>query len=196
MRLKEIKKIKWVSKRLGPDTFKGYSQVAETGELIGEVGDFNIYRTKERTGGYELAIIVTTQEGKPVGAVYLAKDKRFKAKKAYTTAVEFLPEVQGMGLAPEVYRFLVRDWKYILVSDDYQSAGGQSIWRRLAAYPDIDLFAYRKPEGKKPQYSSVDVNDLNDLEGVFDVYPDPHADEEEAEFAESDTWLIASAKKR
>ena len=65
-----------------------------------------------------------------------------------------LPEYQGKGVMPELYKLAIRDVGTIK-SDVEQSAGGTAIWKRLAQDPDVVVYAYNE---KSDEYAMVDNN--------------------------------------
>jgi hypothetical protein len=65
-----------------------------------------------------------------------------------------LPEYQGKGVMPELYKLAIRDVGTIK-SDVEQSAGGTAIWKRLAQDPDVVVYAYNE---KSDEYAMVDDN--------------------------------------
>lgn len=52
---------------------------------------------------------------------------------------------QGHGLAPLLYRYVLRKLGIVLQAGKYQSAGGRKLWAQLAKMKDVTVFAcYRR----------------------------------------------------
>ena len=63
--------------------------------------------------------------------------------------------IHGLYAAPgnpvkahEFYRALVRDLGLTLVSDRKQSPGGNRVWQRLEAYPDVEVYGFDTETGE------------------------------------------------
>ena len=64
------------------------------------------------------------------------------------TMVEIGREYNGYGLAPKLYRALMRATGINIISGSIQSRGGQSIWNRMFDTKGVRLMAYRHTERK------------------------------------------------
>lgn len=63
--------------------------------------------------------------------------------------------INGLYAAPgnpvkahQFYRALIRDLGLTLVSDRKQSPGGNRVWQRLEAYPDVEVYGYDTQTGE------------------------------------------------
>jgi GNAT superfamily N-acetyltransferase len=108
--------------------------------------------------------------------VTIVPDEEYDA--AYTIdMVSVDSEYQGMGLAPKVYRKLLKRLpKLLLKAATIQSPGGRYIWYTLAKYRDIDVYAMT-PTGR---YHGIELDDVSaELTlGHTDIY-----DNERTEYA-------------
>lgn len=57
------------------------------------------------------------------------------------TAVDY--SFQGFGIAPKIYREILRRVNMGIVSGDSQSAGGQGIWKKLIAEKSVSVLTFR-----------------------------------------------------
>ena len=61
-------------------------------------------------------------------------------KESYEIAmVQIDSKYQGFGLAPKIYRYLMKKIGVTLKAGTQQSYGGRSIWNDLAAYKDVQV---------------------------------------------------------
>lgn len=122
----------------------------------------------------DIFLVVTTEDGK-TPLIYLELEKfhgKYRAswQEHHVTAS---PKARGKGLVLELYRYLILDRGFLLVSDDIQTPGGRSIWVKLNRQPDIAIQAW---DGK----SLFAIDD--DLDSSIEVYLDS---EEEASLRRS-----------
>lgn len=100
--------------------------------------------------------------------------------KGYTTGyVRFKDEHRGTGIALEIYKWLISKG-IMLISDSSQSRGGKSIWKRLFNTPGINVYGYHfNGMTKEIDFTSLEIDDFDQLAGDFDVYdnPDTSADD-------------------
>lgn len=64
---------------------------------------------------------------------------------------------QGHGIAPLLYRYLIRKLGIILQAGTAQSVGGRKIWAQLAKMKDITVFA-AYPRGGRRQAFMIDLD--------------------------------------
>lgn len=67
---------------------------------------------------------------------------------------------QGWGIAPKIYRLIMKRLGVILQAGSMQSAGGRAVWAALAKMPDINMFA-KTPRGKV--LHDIEVDDSNEI---------------------------------
>ena len=58
------------------------------------------------------------------------------------TQVFMVPELQGKNIAIEMYKMAIKDFGFIIATDETQTKGAESIWRKLAKTPGIDVYAW------------------------------------------------------
>jgi len=112
----------------------------------------------------------------PVG--YLQLYPFNKNKDIYEVSyVRLKQEATGKGLAVKLYKWAILDRKLTIVSDQSQTKGSKKLWLTLANDPELNVYGYRKGvQGQKDKFTAVDINDLGDLEGAFDIYDQPGDD--------------------
>lgn len=91
----------------------------------------------------------------PKGKNYLGElTLRFDSKdKFYHSEVFFTPELQGSGLAIELYKYAIVEDGYTIVSDQTQTPGSQKLWEKLAKDPSIFVYKW---DPKTNNYSHWD----------------------------------------
>ena len=110
---------------------------------------------------------VLNKDRKPVGFLEISKDDEDDEFAWKTGYVGFSKELQGTGIAPLLYAFVMKKTGYVFRSDSMQSKGGKSIWRRLAQIPGVLVFAW-SPREKKGY--NIDPETLTSDEiGVYDT---------------------------
>lgn len=82
--------------------------------------------------------------------------------------VRVSPKFRGFDVAPKVYAFLLKKYKWlVLAAGETQSAGGKQIWNKLARMPNIRVFA--KAHDTDIEDLTLDTDD-NELVGDIDIY--------------------------
>jgi hypothetical protein len=122
----------------------------------------------EYLGNGDLDISLYGLQKKPVvvGRIDLRKEGA-----TYVSAYSRLSrKYQGQGLGLQLYQFVIKDLGILLKSDLTQSKGSQSVWRRLASTPGINVYGFRAVPGQKREYFTVEPDELNQLAGHFQVY--------------------------
>jgi len=121
----------------------------------------------EYTGG-DLEVSLYGLQKKPVviGRISMRKEGG-----TYVSAYSRLSrKYQGQGLGIQLYQFVIKEMGILLKSDLTQSKGSQSVWRKLASTPGINVYGFRAVPGKKREYFTVEPDELNQLNGHFQVY--------------------------
>ena len=81
---------------------------------------------------------------------------------------------QGFGLAPKIYRYLMKKTGITLQAGNAQSAGGRSIWHSLSKFEDVLILGkrFRKPlivleadEDEKELTTGIDKFEIYDAAG-------------------------------
>jgi len=76
---------------------------------------------------------------------------------------------QGHGIAPLLYRFLLRKLGIILQAGTAQSLGGRKLWAQLGKMKGVKLFA-ATPRGKRAHVLEVDTEDEELYNENIDLY--------------------------
>ena len=76
---------------------------------------------------------------------------------------------QGHGIAPLLYRFLLRKLGIILQAGTAQSLGGRKLWAQLGKMKGVQLFA-ATPRGKRAHVLEVDTEDEELYNENIDLY--------------------------
>jgi len=74
---------------------------------------------------------------------------------------------QGFGIAPRIYKYLLRKLGIILQAGEMQSPGGRSIWARMASMSGIDMFALDS-RGNHYDVEAEDNELMTDNERLYD----------------------------
>jgi hypothetical protein len=80
-------------------------------------------------------------------------------------------EYRGLNLTPRFYAFLLRKMSITLKAGSAQSAGGRSIWTRLAARRDVMVYG-RTPYGRPVMMIVNEKNELEPIHGRYEAYDD------------------------
>ena len=65
-----------------------------------------------------------------------------KLKNSYSVdMMRISNQYQGFKFGPQLYRFMVKNLKFVLASGTEQSAGGRYLWNELAKTPNIAVYA-------------------------------------------------------
>ena len=87
----------------------------------------------------------------------------FERRQFYSvTMVEICRQYSGYGLAPKLYRALMRATGINIISGSIQSRGGQSIWNRMFDTKGVRLMAYRHTERKPRCLRDVTFNEFQE----------------------------------
>ena len=111
---------------------------------VARVGSVEIY---SGTWGDGALFIECTLTGCNDIVMYIDLEEEYKNKapeQFYSVSmVEVARQFTGQGLAPKVYRAIMRATGIKIISGAQQSKGGQSIWRQLISAKGMRLMAYR-----------------------------------------------------
>lgn len=136
-------------------------------EYVGNIKNLQVYGSWVGDGEYRIDVVIDNGNTKvdSVMQLWLYEER----ENIYSiTMVRIGPQYQGFGLAPKVYKFLMRKMGIKLMTATLQSPGGQAIWWEMArSGVKISGITYR---GRK----------------VFDVEPD--TDQKRMISHEIDLW--------
>ncbi len=148
-------------------------------KILGRIGKYKIGIQSEWNDSIDYAVdaLIVDSTNKIVGKVNLvSEERRNRNIKFWTIHMSLLHRsLQGRGLMPKVYAFLVNHG-YNLRADGEQSAGGQNIWAKLSKDPTVSVYAalYDEKTGKI-EYS--DVEGIKQLQANFYLYNDEMVEE-------------------
>lgn len=96
----------------------------------------------------DMVVLVKGKEDEFLGGLYLVDEPLLGV---YHTEVSFTPEIQGKGIAFELYKHVIVDMNLTVVSDTSQTKGSQIIWKKLATTDGIHVFGWhpQNPKGKE-----------------------------------------------
>jgi len=103
----------------------------ETLKKIGYISGYSLFQCKENN--HEIIQIFDNINKVPAG--YIEFNLKGKAHVISETSVD--KPYLGLGLATKVYAYLIKIHNYILWNVDAQTAGGKSIWEKLALISGI-----------------------------------------------------------
>ena len=82
-----------------------------------------------------------------VMSVHLEKSRARLFKESYEISmVQIDSKYQGFGLAPKIYRYLMKKIGITLKAGTQQSLGGRFIWNELAKYKDVQVVGKKNKE--------------------------------------------------
>jgi len=94
-----------------------------------------------------------------VMSIHLTKSRARLFKDSYEVSMVIIDsKYQGYGLAPKIYRYLMKKVGITLKAGNCQSYGGRSIWNELANYKDVEVV------GSKSGYGVMDMESGDERE--------------------------------
>lgn len=143
-------------------------------KLLGKLGRFKIGVQPEWGDSidYAVDVLILGSKNTVVGKVNITRDERSNRKIAFWSIHQSIlhKDLQGRGIMPKVYAFLVNHG-YNLRADSEQSAGGQNIWAKLARDPSVNVYAALYNE-KTGETEFSDVDGARQLQANFYLYQD------------------------
>ena len=101
--------------------------------------------------------------------------------------------IHGLYAAPgnpvkahQFYRHLIQDQGLTLISDRKQSPGGNRVWQRLEAYPDIEVYGFDTKTGEVMNFGAADAE-------MYAV-PPRAAKDRESKYIAKNIRLVATAR--
>ena len=101
--------------------------------------------------------------------------------------------IHGLYAAPgnpvkahQFYRNLIQDQGLTLISDRKQSPGGNRVWQRLEAYPDIEVYGFDTKTGEVMNFGAADAE-------MYAV-PPRAAQDRESKYIAKNIRLVATAR--
>lgn len=74
-----------------------------------------------------------------------------------------VPQLQGRGIAIELYKLAIQEYGFDLVSDETQTPGSESVWAKLSRTPGIQVYAWNRLKDTYHQWSP----DEDDADAVY-----------------------------
>ena len=93
-------------------------------------GDFIKTSTDDEIFEVAFSIKLTEHKG-------LASSFKIKSRLMNVDGVEVKENAQGLGIASAVYKFLVKDEKFVILGDEMQYFGARRLWSRLSKTKDL-----------------------------------------------------------
>lgn len=62
--------------------------------------------------------------------------------------VFMVPELQGKNIAVELYKLAILEYGQILTTDETQTMGAESVWRKLSRDPEVDVYLWNMSKDK------------------------------------------------
>lgn len=128
---------------------------------------------KNRGTAPEKEILVLDEKNRIQGKILLYKS-RSKKEPWRIRGSALSHKLQGKGLMPKIYAFIVNNGIF-LQSDYQQSPGGGQIWAKLADDPTVTVYGARNL-GNKWEYTNVEAQDRR-VAGNFNIYSDEETEE-------------------
>lgn len=93
-----------------------------------------------------ITYLVQNPKGKNyLGELHLGYDDE---DKFYHSEVFLVPELQGTGLAIELYKYAITEDNITIVSDVTQTPGSEKLWQKLANDPSVFVYKWDKESNK------------------------------------------------
>jgi hypothetical protein len=88
----------------------------------------------------------------------------------YYSQVTFTPELQGEGIAHNLYAMVVKKDNLTIASDRVQTMGSKKLWEKLSKVPGIFVYAWESSFGGKNRFFQWDPDLDPETEVYFDEY--------------------------
>ena len=82
----------------------------------------------------------------------------------YKSIVFFDEDIHGKGIAPLLYKMVVVDYGYTIVSDSEQSKGSKTLWERLSKMPGVFVYGWNPKEKGDNAFFQWDPSEDADTE--------------------------------
>lgn len=165
-------------------------------KLLGKLGRFKIGVQSEWSDSidYAVDVLILNSSNISVGKINITRDDRSNKKIAFWSVHQSIlrKDLQGRGIMPKVYAFLVNHG-YNLRADSDQSAGGQNIWSKLARDPTVNVYAALYNE-KTGEFEFSDVDGARQLQANFYLYQDEM--DEELKYIENEIESLRDIRDR
>lgn len=119
------------------------------------INGFNVYLHYPEATEQEKLEVLLTKGSDIVGVMRLIREPHGKGEFVFSD-IRFDPSAQGGDTALKMYIYVITKLGYTIVSDDTQSLGGASIWKRLAKTASVLVYQWDPVSDK---YTAWDPND-------------------------------------
>jgi hypothetical protein len=148
---------------------------------------------KGRSRAALMLFVATKEEDGLLGQLNLLKHPH-NGEDFTFTEVYFDPEIQGTGIAVELYKLAILKYGFTVTSDESQTKGSETLWAKLARDPDIHVYvwdvdndSFREFDPEDPDDVYYDPDEMNTLKQevkdietrLQDQYMDGDIDEDE-----------------
>lgn len=119
----------------------------------------------EKTEREKLEVLLKNEKTDEFLGVFRLIDEPHKKGNFVFSDIDFDPSIQGGTSAIKLYAYVIKELGYTVVTDDVQTKGALSLWKRLAGYPGIlvyqwdlnsDKFSVWSPSDSDSAYVSSD----------------------------------------
>lgn len=156
-------------------------EVRYLGQQVGKVGRYQLWR--DWLGG-QLSYHVFDPESRTV--VLTTFGSRYH-RNPNSYIIHGLYAAPGNPVkAHQFYRNLIQDQGLTLISDRKQSPGGNRVWQRLEAYPDIEVYGFDTKTGEVMNFGAADAE-------MYAV-PPRAAQDRESRYIAKNIRLVATAR--
>lgn len=129
-----VKDAPWWNGRLAKSVMK-------EGMFLGRIrGKWEVHAQKEG----RWVFLSVSKEGVP--ALYMEMERYGNAGSWQERHINASPDFRGSGVVQSVYRWLLMDIGLTLVSDDFHTLGGRSVWVRLAKSRGVHVYGWTGKE--------------------------------------------------
>jgi len=137
--------------------------------LLGNLNRMLVYVEGEAGDEY-INVDVVSLDYNRLGYKRIMEIQLSRKKNSYIVDISRIDsKFQGFGIAPQVYRYLLRKLSIVLQAGEVQSPGGRSIWARMADMSGINLMAL---DGRKNHYD-VEADDGELIADGVKLYDGP-----------------------
>lgn len=124
---------------------------------VGDVEGYPVYLV-DNFGGDFTVVMMDQDEKRLLGSLELIRSRNIEA--GYTVLSSLRKEIQGMGFGFQLYKFAIVNLKIMLISDESQTAGSKSVWKKLSQDPSVFVYAYDFDGEREPAHVYVDDDDV------------------------------------
>lgn len=126
-----------------------------------KIKDYPVYQIKPGRGAsIELMLFIGSKDGSQLLGEMALLNHPYDGEKFVFSEVFFDPEIQGKGIAKELYKLAIVEYGYTVVSDESQTSGSEKLWNNLARDPELTVYVW---DFENDTYRDFDPNDPDDV---------------------------------